>query len=193
MFDGLNGLSGILGLLVIFYGLLFLLYVLPSLITTAQLYAKAGKPTWAAIVPVYNSVVLAEIGRKPAWMGWLTGALLIVPNVLALSDNNALGGIEGLASLASLVFSIILLIAFIKAYRASAGFWVAYLLLPIVAVFLVKNVTFGGGTVAAPIDSGDSTGPVASAATWPTTQTPSQPLPQPANNQTVSQQDTPGQ
>ena len=36
---------------------------------------KAGKPGWAAIVPIYNMMVLAEIGGKPNW--W--GLLILIP------------------------------------------------------------------------------------------------------------------
>ncbi len=32
-----------------------------------KLFAKAGKPGWAAIVPVYNVIVMFEIVGKPFW------------------------------------------------------------------------------------------------------------------------------
>ncbi len=38
-------------------------------------FQKAGKPGWAAIVPIYNIIVMLEIARKPMW--WLL--LLFVP------------------------------------------------------------------------------------------------------------------
>jgi len=30
-------------------------------------YQKAGKPGWAAIIPIYNVIVLLEIVGKPIW------------------------------------------------------------------------------------------------------------------------------
>ncbi|HWZ04356.1 MAG TPA: DUF5684 domain-containing protein, partial [Mucilaginibacter sp.] len=30
-------------------------------------YQKAGKPGWAAIIPIYNIIVLIEIVGKPVW------------------------------------------------------------------------------------------------------------------------------
>jgi hypothetical protein len=42
-----------------------------------KIFVKAGKPGWAAIVPIYNFVVLCEIAGKPAW--WVV--LLFVPVV----------------------------------------------------------------------------------------------------------------
>ncbi len=32
-----------------------------------RIYEKAGKPGWAAVVPVYNVVVLLQIVEKPLW------------------------------------------------------------------------------------------------------------------------------
>lgn len=42
-----------------------------------KIFVKAGKPGWAAIVPIYNFIVLLEIAGKPAW--WII--LLIIPVV----------------------------------------------------------------------------------------------------------------
>ncbi|WP_036600756.1 DUF5684 domain-containing protein [Olivibacter sitiensis] len=46
------------------------LYVLMA-IGLWKLFEKAGKPGWAALVPVYNFIVVAEIVGKPAWWGVL--------------------------------------------------------------------------------------------------------------------------
>ena len=32
-----------------------------------KLFTKAGKPGWAAIVPIYNVIVMLEITGKPLW------------------------------------------------------------------------------------------------------------------------------
>ena len=42
-----------------------------------KVFTKAGKPGWAAIVPIYNFIVLLEIAGKPVW--WIV--LLLVPFV----------------------------------------------------------------------------------------------------------------
>jgi len=42
-----------------------------------RVFAKAGEPGWAAIVPIYNTVVMMKIAGKPMW--WI--ALLAVPVV----------------------------------------------------------------------------------------------------------------
>jgi hypothetical protein len=42
-----------------------------------KIFTKAGKPGWAAIIPIYNLIVLLEIAGKPLW--WFI--LLLVPFV----------------------------------------------------------------------------------------------------------------
>ena len=33
-----------------------------------KIFTKAGKPGWAAIVPIYNIIVMLEVARQPLWM-----------------------------------------------------------------------------------------------------------------------------
>ncbi len=42
-----------------------------------KVFAKAGKPGWASIVPIYNIIVLLEIIGRPVW--WIV--LFLVPLV----------------------------------------------------------------------------------------------------------------
>jgi hypothetical protein len=74
-----------------------------------QAFAKAGRPGWAAIVPVYNVVVMLEIAEKPLW--WI--ALFFIPIV-------------------SLVFGILSLIAFAEKYGKGGGFVVGLIFLPFI-------------------------------------------------------------
>jgi hypothetical protein len=45
-----------------------------------QVFAKAGQPGWAAIVPIYNIIVLLQIGGKPWW--WVLLFLIPVINIV---------------------------------------------------------------------------------------------------------------
>lgn len=74
-----------------------------------KLFEKAGKPGWAAIVPIYNMIVMLEIGRKPAW--WVV--LMIIPYIGA-------------------IWSIWALNMFVKAYGKTEGFTVGILFLPFI-------------------------------------------------------------
>lgn len=42
-----------------------------------KVFAKAGKPGWAAIIPIYNLIVVLEIAGKPIW--WIL--LFLIPCV----------------------------------------------------------------------------------------------------------------
>jgi hypothetical protein len=60
-----------------------IIYVAIIVLTIASLwiiFTKAGKPGWAAIVPIYNILVLLEIVGKPWW--WLLLMLLPIVNVV---------------------------------------------------------------------------------------------------------------
>ncbi len=45
-------------------------------------FAKAGQPGWAAIIPIYNLYILFKIAGKPVW--WLLLLLIPVVNVVVL-------------------------------------------------------------------------------------------------------------
>jgi hypothetical protein len=74
-----------------------------------KFFEKAGKPGWAAIIPIYNQIVLAEIGGKPSW--W--GVLCLIP-------------------LAGIVFAIWILNVAIKSFGKDEGFTIGTIFLPFV-------------------------------------------------------------
>jgi hypothetical protein len=72
-----------------------------------KLYTKANKPGWAAIIPIYNTLIMLEIIRKPWW--WLL--LMLIPFV----------------NIVIYIWSINL---FVKSYGKDEGFTIGVLLLP---------------------------------------------------------------
>jgi DNA-directed RNA polymerase subunit RPC12/RpoP len=56
-----------------------LLAFLVTLISLWVVFDKAGEPGWAAYIPIYNTVVLARIGGKPEWLGFLCAVSPMVP------------------------------------------------------------------------------------------------------------------
>jgi hypothetical protein len=42
-----------------------------------KIFTKAGQPGWAAIIPIYNTIVLLKIAGKPTW--WIV--LFLIPIV----------------------------------------------------------------------------------------------------------------
>ncbi len=101
--------AGLIGVLVA----AFLAMMVPLLIVMAiyiismwKIFTKAGQPGWAAIVPVYNTIVLIQVVGRPIW--WFV--LLFIPFV-------------------NIIIGIILAIDLAKAFGKGGGFAAGLLLL----------------------------------------------------------------
>jgi hypothetical protein len=57
--------------------IVYLVILLLAVISMWKIFTKAGEPGWAAIVPIYNAIVLLKISGKPAW--WII--LMLIPFV----------------------------------------------------------------------------------------------------------------
>lgn len=97
--------------------ILILVIAILGIAGTWKTFTKAGKPGWAAIIPIYNSIVMAEIAEKPIWMA--LGA--------------SLGGLIPMVGIfVSWAFSIILGLGIAEKFGKSQGFGVGLgLLAPI--------------------------------------------------------------
>jgi hypothetical protein len=70
-----TGLKGaVMGAIVVVFYLAFVILIIAGF---WKVFTKAGKPGWAAIVPIYNGVVLCQIAGKPGW--WVL--LMCIPLV----------------------------------------------------------------------------------------------------------------
>ena len=58
-------------------GLIFLAIIVGIIAGIWKVFTKAGKPGWAALIPIYNAIVILEIAGKPLW--WII--LLLIPVV----------------------------------------------------------------------------------------------------------------
>ena len=66
-------------------GATLIIYLAITLLVIASMwkvFTKAGKPGWAAIVPIYNTIVLLEIVGKPIW--WIILLLIPFVNIIVL-------------------------------------------------------------------------------------------------------------
>ncbi len=92
------------------------------IISQWKLFVKAGKPGWAIFVPIYSTLVLLEIIRKPWW--WLL--LMLIPGV-------------------NIVISIWATNLFVKAFGKSEGYTVGVLFFPFIFMPLLafdKNTQY---------------------------------------------------
>jgi hypothetical protein len=91
--------------------------LLVGLVTIAGMwktFAKAGEPGWAAIIPIYNYVVLVKISGKPMW--WVVlffipcaniVAAILVPIAIAERFGKGAGFGIGLAFLSFIFFPLL--------------------------------------------------------------------------------------
>jgi hypothetical protein len=92
------------------FGVLFCLAIGVVMIAALwKVFTKAGQPGWAAIVPIYNLIVLLNIVGKPLW--WII--LLMVPLVNIYA-----------------IFSIAIALA--KSFEKSTGFGIGLVVLGII-------------------------------------------------------------
>jgi hypothetical protein len=89
-----------------------------------KVFTKAGKPGWAAIIPIYNYVVMCEIVGKPTW--WCL--LMICPCI-------------------NFIFLIWVYNLLCKSFGKSEGFTVGLILLPII---FLPILGFGDATYIGP-------------------------------------------
>jgi hypothetical protein len=66
-------IAGILGGAIFIYLVILAFYIF----CLWKIFEKANKPGWAAIIPIYNSIIVLEIVGKPVW--WII--LLLIPIV----------------------------------------------------------------------------------------------------------------
>lgn len=103
-----------------------------------KLYEMAGKPGWAAIVPIYNQLTMLEIVGKPWW--WIL--LMLIPYV-------------------GVIWSIWSLNLFVKSFGKTEGYTIGCILLPFIFIPMLafnKDTQFvglNGVTATAPVNSND--------------------------------------
>lgn len=92
--------------------LFFLIYIGIIVLMIASMwkvFTKANQPGWAAIVPIYNLIIMVEIAKKPTW--WV--AMFFVP-------------------FANIVFAIMTLNGISKNFGKDEGFTVGLFLLGVI-------------------------------------------------------------
>jgi len=90
-----------------------LIYLAILVLTVAglwKMFEKAGKPGWAAIVPIYNIVVIIEIIGKPLWwiLLWLIPCVNIVIGIWGMNLLMKSFGKDSLYTVLALFFPFII-------------------------------------------------------------------------------------
>ncbi len=61
---------------------LSLLFLVPLVLGRWKVYEKAGLPGWGAVVPIYNTILLLKVARRPLW--WLLLYVIPLINLIPL-------------------------------------------------------------------------------------------------------------
>jgi hypothetical protein len=101
--DGGGGIAAAIG------GLLYLAFLALMIASLWTIFTKAGEPGWAAIIPIYNIIVLLKIVGRPIW--WLV--LMLIPFV-------------------NFIIGILVMIDLAKSFGQGAGFGVGMVFLPFI-------------------------------------------------------------
>jgi len=90
-------------------GIVYLAVIVLIVAAMWKIFVKAGKPGWAAIIPIYNLIVLLEIAGRPLW--WFL--LMLIP-------------------LVNLVMFIIVAVDVARKFGKGIGFAIGMLILPFI-------------------------------------------------------------
>jgi len=130
-----NDVAG--GLLALFTGAFLIVILAVAVVVIAamwKVFTKAGQPGWAAIVPIYNYVILLNIVGRPTW--WVL--LMFVP-------------------LINIVIAIIIHLELAKSFGKSTGFGIGLILL---GPIFFPILGFGDSRYQGPVNGGTSAPPV---------------------------------
>src|SRR6266545_6215031 len=82
--------------------ILFVLLIVVYIASMWKIYEKAGQPGWAAVVPIYNSIILCRTAGHSGWwclLFWLGATWILMIRDLAISFGKGLGFTLGLVHL----------------------------------------------------------------------------------------------
>lgn len=105
-------------------GLFYLAFIVFLIASFWKIFTKAGQPGWAAIIPIYNLIILLKICGRPWW--WLIG--MFIP-------------------LVNLVVVIVLTMDIAKVFGKGAGFAIGLFFLSFI---FYPILAFGSATYTAP-------------------------------------------
>jgi hypothetical protein len=90
-------------------GIIGLLVAIILIASIWKIFTKAGQPGWAAIIPIYNIIVLLQITGKPLW--WII--LMLIPFI-------------------NIVIALVLMLALAQRFGKGAGFGLGLFFLGII-------------------------------------------------------------
>ena len=128
---------------VVCLGVLFLVLLFVAIVVHWRIYEKASQPGWAAMVPIYSTIVLMDIIRRPRSWAWIILGLGVVTGILnALQPgtrsqdhqdpNMIITLLQLVATLTSLYFTLRTMRDLARAFGHGRGFTAGLIFLPLI-------------------------------------------------------------
>lgn len=138
----LAGIGGSIAAFAAGFAIFFLIFIVLVIVGSMRVFKKAGKPQWAAIIPIYNTYVLLKIISKPVW--WMV-PLVVLPFGAALLDLP--GTVIGIINLIAIVFGIMATYYLAQAFGKGIGFTIGLVLLAPIFIMILGfgKATYRGG------------------------------------------------
>ena len=105
--------GGVVGSMMVFFGIFVLAYYLLMVIASWKIFKKAGEPGWKSLIPIYNAYILYKIVGMKKWF-WITLLVAFVGSIVTSAmgfdsqnlDNNSFTGTNLVAFLIMIAISI---------------------------------------------------------------------------------------
>ncbi|MGC6177472.1 DUF5684 domain-containing protein [Lacrimispora sp. 38-1] len=94
-----------------------------------KIFSKAGRPGWAALIPIYNIYVRSNVVFGN--LGYFI-AFLVIAVINFIGRTSEVGGLNSLGALCTFILHIVYCINISKAFGKSGGFTVGLILLPVI-------------------------------------------------------------
>ena len=109
--------------------IIYIALIVFLIVTMWKIFAKAGQPGWAAIIPIYNAFIMIKVAGKPGWML----ILMFIP-------------------IANLIVMIMVMLGLSEKFGKGGGFAAGLILLPII---FMPILAFGSAQYAdaAPVEA----------------------------------------
>jgi hypothetical protein len=89
--------------------IVWLVVLVLMIVSMWKIFSKAGQPGWAAIIPIYNIIVLLQVAGKPIW--WII--LMFIP-------------------IANIIVGILMMVGLATNFGKGAGYVIGMIFLPII-------------------------------------------------------------
>jgi len=128
---------------IVCFGAIFLVIMFVAIIIHWRIYEKAGQQGWAAVVPIYSTLILMDIIHRPRSWAWIIlglGLLTSILNALQPSTqgqnhqdpNMIISVLQIVAGLTSLYFTVRTMRDLARAFGHGRGFTAGLIFLPFI-------------------------------------------------------------